>query len=44
MSRPARIALRANVMSVRLAPAEREGRQAARAVDAMLMGSSELPR
>ena len=44
MSRPSRIALQANVMSFRLAPTERAGRPAARAVDAILMGSGELPR
>ena len=44
MSRPARVALRENVKSVRLAPTGRKRRQAARAVDVMLMGSSELPR
>jgi len=44
MSRPSRVALRENVKSVGLAPAGREGRQAARAMDAILMGSSELPR
>jgi hypothetical protein len=33
-----RIALRANVKSVRLAPAGREGCQAAPAVDVILMG------
>jgi len=44
MSRPSRIALRANARSVRLAPNVREGRQATRAVDEYLMGFSELPR
>jgi hypothetical protein len=44
MSLPSRIALWANMKSVRQAPAGREGRQAARAMDVILMGSSELPR
>jgi len=44
MSRPSRIALRANGTSIRLAPNAREGRQAARAIDEHLMGFSALPR
>ena len=35
---------RAKMTNDRLAPVEREGRQAAHAIDEYLMGSSDLPR
>jgi hypothetical protein len=44
MSRPSRIALRANGTNERLPPVVSEGRQTARAVDEYLMGASALPR